>query len=169
MAIAPPLTFVLSMSSFRSRATARVCEANASLASTTSMSSIVSPALASALRVAGIGPVPMIFGSTPADAQETSVAIGVRPSSSALALDMTTRAAAPSLMPEAFPAVTTPSFLNAGRSLFRPSNVVPKRGNSSCSNTIGSPLRRGMTTGTISSTNLPALMASSARFWLDVE
>ena len=46
-------------------------------------------------------------------ARRGCVASGVRPSSFAFASDITTSAAAPSLMPEALPAVTPPSFLNA--------------------------------------------------------
>ena len=51
--------------------------ANASLTSNRSMSSIVRPALASALRVAGIGPVSMIVGSAPESAVATMRARGV--------------------------------------------------------------------------------------------
>jgi len=77
----------------------------------------VQPAFASALREAGIGPVPMIAGSTPAVAHEAIRAIGVMPRFFASAAVITTRAAAPSLMPEALPAVTVPSFEKAARSL----------------------------------------------------
>ena len=56
-------------------------EANASLSSTASRSSTVQPARASALRVAGTGPMPMISGATPALAAATSRARGVRPCS----------------------------------------------------------------------------------------
>ena len=57
----------------------RTTAANASLISTRSMSSMVSPALASALRVAGAGPVSMMVGSEPETAAETIRARGVRP------------------------------------------------------------------------------------------
>ena len=57
--------------------------------------------------------------------------------------------AAPSLIPDALPAVTVPSFLNAGLSFARFSIVVLNLGNSSVSNTFGSPFLCGITTGTI--------------------
>ncbi len=46
------------------------------------------------------------------------------PSSAAFAADMSTTAAAPSLMPEELPAVTEPSDLNAGRSFASASGDV---------------------------------------------
>ena len=59
----------------------------------------------------------MIFGSTPACAQETMRASGVLPSLAASLAFISTTAAAPSLMPEALPAVTVPSLSKAGRNL----------------------------------------------------
>ena len=50
-------------------------------------------------------------------------------------------------MPEAFPAVTVPFFLNAGFSLLRVSNVIPALGCSSTSNIV-SPFLDFKTTGT---------------------
>ncbi len=67
-----------------------------------------------------------------------------RPSSSALALLITTTAAAPSEICEAEPAVIVPSLLNAGRSLPSDSAVVSPRTPSSAETTIGSPLRCGI-------------------------
>ena len=64
---------------------------------------------------------------------------------------MTTTAAAPSLIPEALPAVTEPFFLKAGRNPANFSGVVPFFGYSSVSNTIGSPLLCGISIGIISS------------------
>mgnify|MGYP003319685711 CR=1 FL=1 len=58
--------------------------------------------------------------------------------------------------------VTVPSFLKAGLSLLRLSGVAPKRGYSSVSNRMGSPFLWGISTATISSANLPALIAASA-------
>ena len=58
----------------------------------------------------------MIEGSTPAVAQLTIRAIGVTPRLRASSADITTATAAPSLMPEALPAVTVPVLLKAGRS-----------------------------------------------------
>lgn len=54
-------------------------DANASLSSNRSMSSTVSPARSSTLRVAGVGPVSMITGSAPLVAVATMRARGVRP------------------------------------------------------------------------------------------
>ena len=56
-AIAPPLTLTRSMSGSSSRSQAATTEANASLISIRSMSSIVIPLRSRILRVAGIGPV----------------------------------------------------------------------------------------------------------------
>ena len=73
----------------------------------------------------GSGPVPMIAGSTPAVAQETMRASGFSPRFSASAAVISTTAAAPSLMPEALPAVTVPFLSKAGRSFASTSTVVP--------------------------------------------
>jgi hypothetical protein len=91
---------------------------------------------------------------------------GVRPISRALADVVTTSAAAPSLMPDALPAVTLPSFLKAGLSAASFSAVVPARGYSSVSTRSGSPFFCATCTGTISSLNHPLRIAVSARFWL---
>ena len=117
MAIAPPLTFTFSVSQPRPLFTAQAWAAKASLASIRSRSLTVQPAFSSAFFEAGIGPVPMIEGSTPACAQETMRASGVMPRLRASASVMSTTAAAPSLMPLALAAVTVPSLSKAGRSL----------------------------------------------------
>ena len=153
------------MSNFRSCATASDCAAKASFASIRSISSTESPVLAITLFVAATGPTPMIDGSTPPSAPATHVAIGVTPSSFAFSSLITTIAAAPSLMLEAFAAVTIPSFLNAGRSLAIPSAVVPGRGPSSVSTTMVS-FFFFTSTGTISSLNFPASIAAQAFCWL---
>ena len=77
--MAPPLTLTFSTSQPRSLLTAQACAAKASLASIRSRSSADQPAFFNAMRLAGIGPVPMIAGSTPAVAQETMRASGFRP------------------------------------------------------------------------------------------
>ena len=77
----------------------------------------------------------MISGATPARAPATNLAIGLTPSSLAFSSDIRTSAAAPSLIPEALPAVTYPSGLIA-LIRARPSAVIPSRGPSSVSNTI---------------------------------
>ena len=97
------------------------------------------PAFSNAFLVDGTGPIPIISGATPAEAYETIVAKGVIPSFFAISSLITTTAAAESLIPDALPAVTAPSFLNAGFNFPRLSAVTPSLGNSSVSNTIGSP------------------------------
>ncbi|SAK98498.1 hypothetical protein AWB75_07199 [Caballeronia catudaia] len=67
----------------------------------------------------------MIFGDTPAFAYALMRASGVRPSASAFFADITTTAAAPSLRPDAFAAVTVPSFENAGLRPASASAVTP--------------------------------------------
>lgn len=83
---------------------------------------------------AGIGPRPITDGSIPAWAQDTIRAKGVEQSRVDRA-DLATRttAAAPSLRPDALPAVTVPvpSLIKAGLSLASVSEVVPCLGNSS--------------------------------------
>ena len=79
---------------------------------------------------------------------------------------MITTAAAPSLMPEALPAVTVPPFLNTAGSWARRSRLVSARGPSSVSTTTGSPRRWGTETAVICPLNRPFSMAATARFWL---
>ena len=67
-------------------------------------------------------------------------ASGSMPRRSASAADIRSAPAAPSLMPEAFAAVTEPSLAKAGRSLPIASIVAPWRMYSSLSTTV-SPLR----------------------------
>ena len=105
-------------------------------------------------------------GATPAVAMATTRARGSRPWRRAASADATTRAQAPSLTPEALPAVTLPPSRNGAGSLARRSIVVSGRGCSSVSTTTGSPLRRGTETGTISSASRPSRTASPARRWL---
>ena len=103
----------------------------------------------------------MISGSTPPSAPATHVAIGVTPSSLAFSSLITTTAAAPSLIPDALPAVTSPPSLpEQQRNLESDSAVVPGRGPSSLTkSTISFLTLTG--TGTISSSNLPAAIAAS--------
>ncbi|EWS64523.1 hypothetical protein Y695_02233 [Hydrogenophaga sp. T4] len=79
---------------------------------------------------------------------------------------MTITAAAPSLIPDALPAVTEPALSKAGRRPASTSAVVLALMNSSLLNSTGSPLRCGMLTPTISSLNLPAACAAAAFAWL---
>ncbi len=69
-------------------------------------------------------------------------------------------------MPDALPAVTVPSFLNAGFSFESPSIVASFLGNSSLSITT-SPFLVLIVTGTISSLNLPSSIAFWALCWLE--
>jgi hypothetical protein len=59
-----------------------------------------------------------------------------------------------------------PALSNAGRSPASDSAVVSPRTPSSVSNTIGSPLRCGISTLTISLSNRPSFWARAARSWL---
>src|SRR5215510_2992826 len=79
IAIAPPLTLVISWLMPRSRMNRIATAANASFISQRSMSPTSRPALASALRAAGAGPVSMIVGSDPETAVITIRARGVLP------------------------------------------------------------------------------------------
>ena len=145
----------------RSLATATDCAAKASLASIKSISSTVKPVFSITFLVEATGPTPIIEGSTPPSAPPTNVAIGVTPNSLAFSSLITTTAAAPSLIPEALPAVTTPSgFPEQHLNLPSDSAVVPALGPSSVSTTI-SPFLFLTTTGTISSLNLPSAIAFS--------
>jgi hypothetical protein len=88
---------------------------------------------------------------------------GVSPRRDASASLISTAAAAPSLMPDALPAVTVPSLSKAGRSFCIASIVVPWRIYSSWSTTV-SPFLPLTVKATISSLNFPAFWAASALF-----
>src|SRR5450631_484672 len=111
--MAPPLTLILLVSQPISLFTAQACAANASLISIKSRSAAFQPAFSRQRRDAGTGPMPMIDGSTPDDAYALIFASGLRPSLAACSALITTTPAAPSLMPDAFAAVTDPSLANA--------------------------------------------------------
>ena len=85
-------------------------------------------------------------------AVQTILANGVRFLLEASSVDITSTAAAPSLIPEAFPAVTVPvpSLTKAGLSLARVSAVVSGLGNSSVETRIEGFLGTGTDTGAIS-------------------
>ena len=89
-------------------------------------------------------------------------ASGVRPSAEAREALISTTAAAPSLMPEALPAVTLPVLSKAGRKPASPSADDFWLTNSSVAKISGSPLRCGMLTPTISSLKRPACCAAMA-------
>ena len=95
--------------------------------------------------VAGIGPVPMTDGSTPACAHATILASGSKFLSLACLYDIVITAAAPSFIPDALPAVTVPepSVMKQGLRRLRVSTVVPGLGNSSSLITVVPMFRRG--------------------------
>src|SRR3569623_118421 len=103
--------------------------------------------------------MPMLRGGTAADAMPRMRARGVSPCAFAAASDATMSAAAPSLTPEALPAVTVPGLRNGVLSLASCSSVVSGRGCSSASIVTTSPLRPATSTGTISPLKKPAAIA----------
>src|SRR6267378_2593578 len=164
-AMAPPFTFTLPVSQPICRFTAIACAAKASLISIKSRSFGSHPARDRQRLDAGTGPIPMYFGSTPAEAKALMRAMGFNPSSFAFFDEARTTAAAPSLIPEALPAVTLPFLSKAGLRPFSASSVVPCRGYSSSAKTTV-PLRLAISTGMISSLKRPALCAASVFCWL---
>ena len=96
--------------------------------------------LASSFGVAGTGPMPITRGGTPATADATTRARGVRPCRAPPASEATMSAAAPSLMPDALPAVIVPSARVIGTSRASASSVVSGRGCSSAV-TVDAPFR----------------------------
>src|SRR5215203_1866018 len=163
-----PLTLVRSKSLSvkpHSRVTARTWDANASFSSIRSTSDSLTPARSRAFAVAGTGPIPMVFGGTPATPHDTSRASGRSPSSAAFSGVVTIAIAAPSFCPLALPAVTVASGSSLpmiGRSLARVSTFESGRMCSSRSTTV-SPFRPLTVTGPISSANRPASTAAAAR------
>ena len=135
-----------------------LCEANASFNSTNPISSIFNPALCNAFCVAGTGPTPIIAGSTPADAIETIFANGVKEYSFTAFSLANNKEAAPSFIPDEFPAVTVPSFLNAGFNTASLSKEVFL----GCSSTITQLINPLLciSTAAISLLNLPASFAT---------
>ena len=92
----------------------------------------------------------MMRGSTPTVVAPMILARGFKPYCATASSEATNTAAAPSLMPEALPAVTVPSALTTPLSLAKVSNVVEARGKPSLSTTTGSPFFCGMVTAMIS-------------------
>jgi hypothetical protein len=114
------------------------------------------PARSSSFRTAGTGPMPITRGSTPATAEPTKAPSGSAPRPRARSSEAITSAAAPSLIPLEFPAVTVPLSRKAGRRLASFSAEVSGRG---CSSRVTSP------TATSSSANRPASSAAAQRCW----
>src|SRR6266571_1043426 len=133
--------------------------ANASLISNRSTWSADSPARARALGMARTGASPVSAGSTPTEAQDRTVARAGRPRRSRSRSLATTRAAAPSLAPQALPAVMlNPSISGcSGFSEASFSRFVSRRG---CSSTEKSPC--AVWIGTISASKRPSSMAAIA-------
>ena len=105
--------------------------------------------------MAGAGAKPIMRGSIPTAVEAIILARGLSWYCSIAASEAISTAAAPSLMPDAFPAVTVPSAVTTGFSFAKASKVVDARGCSSVSTTIGSPLRCGIFTGMISCVKKP--------------
>lgn len=112
-------------------------------------------------RVAYTGAMPISAGSTPTLAKARIRASTGKFNARALASLIIITAAAPSLMDEAFPAVTEPWLSNDGFKLASPSALASVRGCSSVSTINNCPLLCVLT-GTISSLNRPASMAARA-------
>ena len=112
--------------------------------------------------VAGIGPVNISTGSTPASANVWNRARGLRPSWFAFSSLMISTAAAPSVICDEFAAVITPSGLNAGLSCASFSSDVSGRMPSSRL-TISVPDSVGTVIGSISRSNRPSSVARAAR------
>ena len=134
--------------------TTRLCEANASFSSTRSMSPTPMPARSSSFRTAGTGPMPITRGSTPATALPTNAPSGSMPSAWARSSLAITSAAAPSLIPLEFPAVTVPPSRKAGLSAAIFSAFVSGRG---CSSRVTPSI------ATSSSSKRPASSAAAQR------
>ena len=152
-AIAPPCGLTKSASSLTPscRKQAMPCEAKASLSSIKSKSEILMPSRSISFFVAGTGPMPMMRGGTAADASPRMRARGVSPCFFTAASEARIIAAAPSLTPDALPAVTVPGLRTIGFNFVRPSSVVSGRGCSSLSTMTGPALPPGTDTGVISS------------------
>ena len=116
------------------------------------------------------GPIPIILGSTPAEAKLTKRAIGVRFNSLTISSLIIKTKAAPSLICEEFPAVTLPSAAKTGLNPANASTEVPARGPSSLLTTydlvsfLPFSLMNVCSTviGTIWSSNLPSAWAFKA-------
>ena len=92
--------------------------------------------------------------------------MGVTPSAFAFSAESTTTAAAPSVIPDEFPAVTVPVFSwKTGASFASPGRSASARGCSSFANST-SPLRPGTFTAKVSAANRPSSHARPALCWL---
>jgi hypothetical protein len=105
--------------------------------------------------------MPITRGATPALAIATTRALGLGPCLAAAASSASSNAHAPSLTPEASPAVTLPSGRTTPLSLASASRLV-SRGCSSWVTTWASPFFFGIVTGTISASKKPLICAATA-------
>ena len=97
---------------------------NASFDSIQSICEIFSPASDSASCTAGIGPSPIKFGATPFSPYDIILAMtGIEYFETECSL-ASTKAAAPSFIPDELPAVTVPSLSKAGFSLVKSSKFT---------------------------------------------
>ena len=163
-AMAPPFGFRRGSLSANphSRIDANPWAAKASFNSMTSISAKLRPARPSALFAAGTGPIPIIAGSTPAEAAAAIRARGVNPWAFTASASARISAAAPSFTPDALPAVTVPSARNGVANLANCSLVVVGRGCSSLSTNVTAPLRPLISTGVISAARRPLSIAAPA-------
>src|ERR1035437_7677946 len=120
IAIAPPFTLSRSRFKFNVRSQASTCAANASFNSISPNSCSLRLSFSSSFRSAGTGPIPIVRGSTPAEVTAAIRASGFRLFCFTKCSLATTTAAAPSVIPEEFPAVIVPGvsldFENTGGS-----------------------------------------------------
>src|SRR5690606_35031567 len=145
---------VFTASVFTASRHASTCPANASVNSTAS--SRTPPTSLSTALIAGTAPRPRRAGAHPRVADAVSRSPGT-PSRARTRSLTTTTAAAPSLTPREWAAVTVPSAVNAGRKRASRSAVNPGRGRSSADSPAS---------GTSSSSNRPSRWAATALAWL---
>src|SRR6201988_5201167 len=160
-AIAPPFTLSRSRLMFSARSQASTCAANASFNSISPNSCSRSPCFSSSFRSAGTGPIPTARGSPPAAATAAIRARGLRLFSFTKFSLATTVAAAPSVIPEEFPAEMVPVFENTGGSFASFSRLASGKGCSSRLNVVV-PFFPSMVTGASSASNRPAAIARAA-------
>ena len=126
----------------------------------TDMSSRVKFARFSASLIASTGPIPMILGSTPIAPDDKILAMGLKPSFSSACFEPMISAAAPSLIPEALPAVTTPSWFKGLRFCSAAISELARGCSSSVTTFSGNFLPCGTVIGVISSSKNPACLAA---------
>ena len=134
---------------------------NASFNSHKSISSDFNPALSNATGIASEGEVVNHSGACAASAIPSIFAIGLRPWRSTASSEAKINALAPSFSVEAFAAVIVPSLSNAGRK-DEILSILTFLYSSSSAKTMGSPLRCGICTATVSELKAPLSQAAEA-------